>query len=82
MIPNDQQKSFRTLKGTGKLCAYLLEDQSAEIRIFALCEDAERLESIVLQMNDQVGTISQQYVICFPSVAMNMMKLSRKVISF
>lgn len=51
LTPNEQQKTYRNKKGTGRKCIYLLGDDSAKIKLLSFDKHAERLES--LQINEE-----------------------------
>lgn len=47
----EHQRSFRNKTNSGRKFIYLLEDDSGEIKLVSFGENAEKLESLNLQMN-------------------------------
>lgn len=54
LTPTERQKEFRNKNsGSGRRCAYLLEDDSGRIRLYAFDDIAARLESYDIKMGGQ-----------------------------
>lgn len=47
----EHQRSFRKKTNSGSKLIYLLEDDSGEMKLISFGENAEKLESLNLQMN-------------------------------
>eukprot|EP00105_Crassostrea_gigas_P031286 XP_011453937.1 PREDICTED: uncharacterized protein LOC105346885 [Crassostrea gigas] len=52
LTPTEKKKEFKNLNKSGRHCAYILEDESGQIRLFAFDDIATRLESYDIQMDD------------------------------
>lgn len=52
LTPTEKKKEFKNLNKSGRHCAYLLEDDSGQIRLVAFDYLVAKLESYEIQMDD------------------------------